>query len=127
MKDNDLASLTITPMADSHFEITSKELGCHPFSEVTIKSVRAVLVDRVDPEVALIRFSAPTEEFKSALQAYSAAWEKYCADNDLVTGVFFLSPKIAKYAKALESHELDRIEEQRRLAAATSSISDDTD
>jgi hypothetical protein len=114
MKDNDLGNFIFKPMAASHFEVASKEVSNLEFSEVAIKAVRAVLVERLDPEIALVKFHAPREEFKSALQCYSAAWEKYCVDNDLVTGEFWLPPDVAAMAKSLESRALNRIERRRK-------------
>lgn len=110
MKDNSLANSTLNLMADSHFRIVSKQLGARGFDEVAINAVRAVLVDGLDPEVALTRFPMPRKEFQSALKCYSATWKKYCKDNDLVTGMFWLPPDMVALAKALETRTLNRIE-----------------
>jgi hypothetical protein len=114
MKDNDLGSLTLKPMAAPHFEIASKKLAKRNFSEVAIKAVRAVLVDRLDPKVALMKFPALHNEFKSALESYSETWDQYCKDNDLVTGEFWLPPEVAAVAKSLETQTLNRIERRRK-------------
>lgn len=110
MKDNGLANFTLTPMSAVHFELASKNQGSCNFSEVAIKAVRAVLVDGLDPEVAPDQFSVPRKEFYSALKSYSATWERYCQDNELTTGVFWLPPEVIALAKELENRTLLRIE-----------------
>lgn len=127
MKDNDLEAISVQPMSSRHFEIVRKELEGNALPKVVEEAVRAIFVDLLAPLAACSQFAVSRAELAAALKTYSDTWTKYCEDNDLVTGVFWLSPEIAERAKALESHELNRIEEQRKKSAAPFTASSDTD
>lgn len=127
MKDNDLEAISIQPMSSRHFEIVRKELEDKAPPKVVEEAVRAIVVDLLAPAVACSQFAVTRSELAAALKTYSDTWTKYCEENDLVTEVFWLSPEVAERAKALESHELNRIEEQRKQSAASFTASSDTD
>lgn len=120
MKDNDLASIAIVPMSPRHYEIVGKELIGERFPKVVEQAVRAVFVDQVEPTVACSQFALVPHDLAAALNAYARTWDKYCEDNELVTGVFWLPPEIAECVKTIESRTLNRIQRRRKGAATRS-------
>jgi hypothetical protein len=113
MKDNDLADISFGPMSDRHFETVRKLLLGEHFPKLVEQAVKEVLVGLVDPALVCSKFALTAGDLITALTAYSNAWNKYCADNDLITEVFWLTPEIAERAKAIEARALDRIENRR--------------
>jgi hypothetical protein len=120
MKDNDLSSIAIQPMSTRHFQIVSDLVGRTTFSKVVQQAVSAIFVNQNDPEATCRQFALTPGVLIEALKSYSDAWDNYCEENELVTGVFWLPPEIAERAKAIEARALTRIERRRKRSVELS-------